>query len=180
MFDKADTADQPHPDTCFSILGHTRCRFPGTKICRWGLLPYRPTHKPLDQVSGVTQGILLSMFNSTVINYSDNYSGNVIYYSVYILQIKRSVYKTFKVINFQEKGTLSKNKILFLQKWKVLSAETLGDYGSSNIRTGVYLKNINEPPYDKTSDDSDQPEQSPNKIRIFAVCMKKHWALDYP
>ena len=43
-----------------------------------------------------------------------------------------------------------------------------------------------EPPHDKTSkmacvpsEDSDQPGHWPRLIRIFAVRMKKHWALNY-
>ena len=43
-----------------------------------------------------------------------------------------------------------------------------------------------EPPRDKTnkmncapSEDSDQPGHLPSLIRVFAVCMKKHWALKY-
>ena len=42
----------------------------------------------------------------------------------------------------------------------------------------------NEPPHDKTnkmtcapSKDSDQPWHLPSLIRVFAVCMKKQWAL---
>ena len=44
-----------------------------------------------------------------------------------------------------------------------------------------------EPPHDKTnkmtfapSQDSDQPGHPPSQIRVFAVCMTKHWALSYP
>ena len=44
----------------------------------------------------------------------------------------------------------------------------------------------NEPPYDKTnkmtcvpSEDSDQPGHPPSLIGVFAVHMKKHWALNY-
>ena len=43
-----------------------------------------------------------------------------------------------------------------------------------------------EPPYDQTNkmtsvlnEDSDQPVQPPSVIRVFAVCMKKHWVLSY-
>ena len=44
---------------------------------------------------------------------------------------------------------------------------------------------INEPPHDNKmtcapSKDSDQPEQLPSLIRVFAVCMKKSWVLSYP
>ena len=44
-----------------------------------------------------------------------------------------------------------------------------------------------EPPHDKTnkvacspSEDSDQPGHPPSLIRVFAVRMKKPWALSYP
>ena len=44
-----------------------------------------------------------------------------------------------------------------------------------------------EPRHDKTNnmacvpgEDSDQPGHSPSLIRVFAVCMKKHWVLGYP
>ena len=44
-----------------------------------------------------------------------------------------------------------------------------------------------EPVHDKNnkmicvpSEDSDQPEHSPNLIRVFTVRMKKHWDLSYP
>ena len=30
------------------------------------------------------------------------------------------------------------------------------------------------------SEDSDQPGHPPSLIRVFAVCMKKHWVLSYP
>ena len=50
----------------------------------------------------------------------------------------------------------------------------------------LYQKTI-EPPHDKTnkmacapSEDSDQPGYPPNLIRVFAVRMKKHWAITYP
>ena len=43
------------------------------------------------------------------------------------------------------------------------------------------------PPHDKTnkmtcapSEDSDQPGHPPSLVRVFAVRMKKHWALTYP
>ena len=52
-------------------------------------------------------------------------------------------------------------------------------------RTACY-KTI-EPQHDKTnemtcapSEDSDQPGHLPSMIRVFAVRMKKHWALSYP
>ena len=45
---------------------------------------------------------------------------------------------------------------------------------------------IFEPPYNKTnkmsfapSEDSDQPGHPPSLIRVFAVGMKKYWALNY-
>ena len=44
-----------------------------------------------------------------------------------------------------------------------------------------------EPPRDKTNkmtfaqgEDSDQSGHPPSLIRVFAVCMKKHWVLSYP
>ena len=47
--------------------------------------------------------------------------------------------------------------------------------------------NLYEPPLDKTnemtcvlSEDSDQPGLRPTLIRVFAVRMKKHWALRLP
>ena len=46
---------------------------------------------------------------------------------------------------------------------------------------------ITDPPHDKTNkvacaprEDSDQPGHPPSLIRVFAVCLKKHWALSYP
>ena len=43
-----------------------------------------------------------------------------------------------------------------------------------------------EPPHAKTnkmtcasSEDADQPRHPPSLIRVFAVRMKKHWALNY-
>ena len=47
-------------------------------------------------------------------------------------------------------------------------------------------KDIYKPLHDKTnkmtcapSEDSDQPGHPPSLISVFAVCMKKHWALNY-
>ena len=49
------------------------------------------------------------------------------------------------------------------------------------------IQKHNEPQHDKTnklacapSEDSDQPWHSPSLIRLFAVCIKKPWALSYP
>ena len=57
----------------------------------------------------------------------------------------------------------------------------------SAFRMVFMLKTIIEPPHDKTnkiawapSEDSDQPEQQPSLIRVFAVRMKKAWLLSYP
>ena len=50
----------------------------------------------------------------------------------------------------------------------------------------TYMQEINEPPKDKTnkmacapSEDSDQPGHLPSLIRVFAVIMKKAWAISY-
>ena len=50
--------------------------------------------------------------------------------------------------------------------------------------TGHSEANKVELPHDKTnkmacapSEDSDQPGHPPSLIRVFAVCMKKHWVL---
>ena len=56
--------------------------------------------------------------------------------------------------------------------------------------TGISLALLNslkyEPPHDKNSkmtcppsEDSDQPGLLSSLIRVFVVCMKKHWALNY-
>ena len=49
-----------------------------------------------------------------------------------------------------------------------------------------FIALIIEPLHDKTnkmtcapSKDSDQPGHAPSLIKVFAVCMKKHWALNY-
>ena len=34
--------------------------------------------------------------------------------------------------------------------------------------------------HDKTNKDSDQPGHPPSLIRVFSVCIKKHWVLSYP
>ena len=46
---------------------------------------------------------------------------------------------------------------------------------------------LNEPAHNKNnkmacapSEDSDQPGNPPNLIRVFPVCMKKPWLLSYP
>ena len=51
---------------------------------------------------------------------------------------------------------------------------------------GLILYEAYELPHDKTnkmtcapSEDSDQPGHPPSLIRVFAVRMKKHWALNY-
>ena len=66
-----------------------------------------------------------------------------------------------------------------------------GGFGGSRERgttiiRGNFSVSINEPPHDKTnkvacapSEDSDQPGHPPSLIRVFAVHMKKHWALSY-
>ena len=54
------------------------------------------------------------------------------------------------------------------------------------ILTVESFKTSFEPPHDKTNemacaptDDSDQPRHPPSLIRVFAVCMKKAWVLNY-
>ena len=56
----------------------------------------------------------------------------------------------------------------------------------SSIKRGL-MATLFELPHDKTnkmacapSEDSDQPGHPPSPIRVFAVCMKKHWVLSYP